>query len=81
MSLEAAARRFSKRTVAHLTKKVVFTSTCECDVSCQKVLKNTYGCCNWPDITRFDASKETAFCTTHQRQCKIHPKTDGTRRN
>ncbi|CAK9061767.1 unnamed protein product, partial [Durusdinium trenchii] len=71
MSLQSAAKDFLQTTNSR-TKNVVFTSTCECDRACQQVLKHTYGACNWPDITQLDASKPTAFCTTHEKNCRIH---------
>lgn len=75
MSLSAAADKFlEKHGVAGTSNKVKFTSTCEYDRHCQKVLRDTYGCCNWPDVTTFDASRETSWCTTHNKHCCVRKK-------
>ena len=55
-----------------VTKRVLYEFTCERDKRCHKVFKGTYNLCNWNDIMDFKAGKQTLFCTTHCRQCKIY---------
>ena len=75
-SLEVAAKEFLKGyqggKMYSRRKNVDFTSTCECDPHCQRVLKKTYGLCNWPDVKTFKAKDMFAFCTTHQQECPVH---------
>ena len=79
MSLEAASKDYLKERTGQRfhAQKVQFTSTCECEPNCQRVLKNTYGCCNFPNIKTLNASNETSWCTTHEQQCPIHTAEDG----
>jgi hypothetical protein len=42
---------------------------CEIDTHCQRVLRDTYGCCCYPDIMKFDSQKPTHFCVSHNQHC------------
>ena len=70
---EAANKFLAKKGKKRGTKRPILSEfTCEIDKHCRRVLRETYGNpCNWSDITKLNAKKETAFCTTHGRHCPI----------
>ena len=72
LSLQAAAGQFllEGNHCTRRPKNVVLKSSCEIDKECQLVLRNTFGHCNYPDVTCVDFQKNKgSFCTTHQRCC------------
>ena len=42
---------------------------CERDEGCQKILKDTYGCCVFKDIFDLRKDQKTAWCCTHEKMC------------
>ena len=72
LSLQAAGGQFllEGNYCTKRPKNVLLKSSCEIDKECQLVLKNTFGHCNYPDVTCVDFGKNKgSFCTTHQRRC------------
>ena len=81
-SLEKAAEHYLRSVGARVPthRRVLYGFTCEIDKCCRTVLCNTYNSpCNFPDITAFDATKKTQFCSTHNGMCKVRKHRRGNR--
>ena len=78
LSLQAAAKKFiGERSGKTLRRNVKVVATCEISPDCQSVLKNTYGCCNFPSVMDVDFKcKRGNFCTTHGKYCQLAKSND-----